>query len=123
MKGDTNSCNISGIIRGEIKIKDKNGKKFATFKVLNKFQLSDSSPVVEGIFNIFAFGNDNVLLCEQSLKEGDRVMMSGILTQKKDEKSGQILVSLMPSHIRKESGPSASSSKKEDTIEEDDLPF
>lgn len=123
MKGDTNSCNISGVIRGEIKIKEKNGKRFATFKLLNKFQLSDTSPVVEGIFNIFAFGNDNVLLCEQSLKEGDRLTLTGILTQKKDDKSGQTLVSLMPSHIRKENGGSSSSSKKDETIEEDELPF
>lgn len=120
MKGDTNSCNISGVVKGEVKVTEKDGKKFVKFSIQNRFQLSPKSKVVEGVFNVFGFGEDNVELCQTSLSEGDYVCVTGYVNQKKDEKSGKILVNLLANHIRKEGGKGAS---KKQEIEEDDLDF
>ncbi len=120
MKGDTNSCNISGVVKGEVKVKEKDGKKFVTFSIQNRFQLSPKSKEIEGVFNVFGFGEDNVVLCETALSEGDYVCITGSLNQKKDEKSGKILVSLLANHIRKEGGKGTS---KKQEIEDDDLVF
>lgn len=119
MIGDVNGAYLSGTINSDVKVTEKNGKKYARFALLNKFKLSEKSKEVEGEFQVFCIVDHLVTMCEAVLQKGDRLWMSGFISQKADERSGKLYISFVPNHMIKLS----ESPKEKPSVQDDDLPW